>query len=327
MPGRDRVEGNAFRILRREATGSERQKGPSLSRESAVERLRQHCASLSDLASGIIAEHGFVTRNRLVCGDELKYYRSEIELALSQALALVQSNAALSFELREQVAVCLGNIACDHMWADERATAEELILEAVDLAQGTWAAISLQKKFLQIRYAIEGPWWEDSPLELSAKKRIYRRFGISAAIAAMLLVFLVADHSPSRTVAARPLQTSGPLTAKISDASPAPVELPIDFQLETLEVRIDIEKEHAAILEKQMAALHFEVESLKEHRATGAPVDSARLNAELYKYASLHRESRAVWAEINTDIHQHDQLVAQHRLLPKRPSGDGGNAH
>jgi hypothetical protein len=323
MPGSDRIEGNAFRILRREAAESQHQKGPSLSRESAVECLRHHCATLSTLASKIVASQGFVTQNRLVCSDELKHFRSEVEPALSQALA--QSNAALSFELREQVAVCLGNIACDHMWADERTTAEKLILEAVELAQGTWAAVSLQKKSLQIRYAIEGPWWEDSPPEISAEKRIYQRIGIGAAIAAMLLVFLVVDNSPSRTVAARPLQTSGPLSAKISVASPAPAELPIDFQLETLEVRIDIEKEHVASLEKQMAALHLEVESLKEHRALGAPIDSARLNVELYKYASLHRESRAVWAEINTDIHKHDQVVAQHRLLLKRLSGDGGN--
>jgi hypothetical protein len=192
------------------------------------------------------------------------------------------------------------------------------MLEALGLAQGTWAAVSLRKKSLQIRYATEGPWWADSSPELSAHKRFDRRVGIGAAIGAILLLFLVADHFLSRTAAANSPQTSRPFTPKVPETPPTSAELQFDFQLKTLEVRIDIEKEHAASLEKQMGALHQEAESLKEARARGARVDSKTLNVKLYEYANLHRESRGVWAVIN-------QLVAQRRLLLKQLSRDGEN--
>ena len=125
-------------------------------------------------------------------------------------MAGLPPTAALSFELREEVAICLGEIAAHHVWADERATAKKLMLEALRLAEGTWAAVSLKKKYLEIQDAVETPPLVEMSHAASPHREIDRRIVIGAGLVAILLAFAVVSRAVLPTIGAAPQRTSGP---------------------------------------------------------------------------------------------------------------------
>jgi hypothetical protein len=212
------------------------------------------------------------------------------------------------------VAVCLANIATHHIWADEFTVAEELIGESLRLAQGTWAARSIRKKYLEI---------EASAGKLSVRKQDYLRVGVGvgAGLLATLLVVAMVNGPGSPTIAAAP--------RSVSDSLPNPLEQQIDqttIQLKSLEPRIQVGRACAADLERQIRALHDEIESLKEDRAAGEPVDTEVLNTKLHSYGSLLRASRKMSSEVSADVQMHDQLVVQQRLLLSEREQNVANA-
>jgi hypothetical protein len=285
------------------------------STDSAIDLVRQRCATLASTFAGkIVAKQEYARQNRLVCGDELKYFREQIEPVLKQAGESLPPDAPLLSDLRETVAVCLANIATHHIWADEITVAEQLIAESLQFAQGTWAARSIRKKFLEI---------QASSGELSTRNQDYWRVGVGLVVSLLVIVLVVvmADRPGSPSIAAAP--------RPVSDSLPNPLEQQIDqttIQLKSLQPRIQLGRECAADLERQIKTLHEEIESLKEDRAAGEPVDPGVLNTKLYSYSSLLRASRKVSSEVSADVQLHDQLVAEQRLLLNERARNEENA-
>jgi hypothetical protein len=291
----------------------ERRNKSGRSADSTVELLRQRCATLySTFAGKIVAKRGFLVQNRLVCSDELRYFRTQIEPAFNQAMQLLQPDARLLFDLRDEVAVCLANIATHHIWANEFKTAEGLVTESLRLSQGTWATVSIQKKHLQIRKSCN---------KFPIRKRDYRRVGMSASLVAVLLVFQMANRGDSPSIAAAPRPAS--------NSFPRPIDPQLNqtaVRLKTLELQIQGGRDHAANLERQIRTLHDRIESLKEDRAAGVQIDSEALSAKLSSYNNLLRARGGVLSELNTDVHLHDQVVVERRLLLEELTQNAGNA-
>jgi hypothetical protein len=289
--------------------------------DTAVERLRAHCAALSTVAVKIVLREGFSTENRLTCAEELDYFRTHLEPALLQALSELPPNATLSFELREEVAIRLGEIAVHHVWADERATAKTLMLQALRWAQGTWAEVSLKKKYLEIQDAVETPPSAEMSHEASPQRQIDRRIFISAGLVAILLAFAVVNRAELPTISATPQRTAGPSISAVvatPNSGPVPSRLDdIEQELAKLESQINAEKNHAATLEQQTNALQKEIVSLKVGRARGETISSEKLNLKLYKYSALQREIREVREAIDTHARQRVQMIAQRELSRK----------
>ncbi len=283
--------------------------------DSAVELVRHHCATLASTFAGkIIAKQEHARQNRLVCGDELKYFREQIEPAFRQAGESLRPDTPIFSDLKETVAVCLANIATHHIWADEFTVAEQLIAESLQLAQGTWASRSIRKKYLEI---------EASSGKLPVRKQDYLRVGVGAGagLLATLLVVLIVNGPGSPTIAAAP--------RSVSDSVPNSLEEQIDqttIQLKSLEPRIQAGRACAVDLERQIKTLHDEIEALKEDRAAGEPVDTSVLNTKLYSYGSLLRASRKMSSEVSADVQMHDQLVVQQRLLLSEREQNVANA-
>jgi hypothetical protein len=208
-------------------------------------------------------------------------------------------------DLREQVAVCLANIATHHICAEELTVTERLMTESLQLAQGTWAAQTIQNKYLLIR---------ESSGKLPLRKRDYWRIagGLAASVslAAILLVTLMSNPVHSASIAAAPRPNT--------DSLPDPLKKELDqnaVQLKSLEPRIQTGREHAAVLEGQIRTLHNQIESIKEDRAAGSPVDYGDFNSKLHSYSTLLRTGRKVLSEVDADVRLHDELVDQRKLL------------
>jgi hypothetical protein len=283
--------------------------------DSAVEVVRQRCATLASTFAGkIVAKQEYAGQNRQVCDDELKYFREQIEPAFQQAEESLQPDTPFLSDLRETVAVCLANIATHHIWADELTVAEQLIAESLRLAQGTWAARSIRKKYLEIR-ASSG--------KFSIRKQDCLRVGVGlgAGLLATLLLVLVVNRPGPPSIAAAP--------RSVSDSLPNPLEQRIDqttIQLKSLEPRIQEGRECAADLERKIKTLHTEIESLKEDRVAGELVDTGALNTKVHSYGSLLRASRKVSSEVDADVQLHDRLVVKQRLLLNERERNGDNA-
>jgi hypothetical protein len=286
--------------------------------DTAVDRLRAHCATLSTFAAKVVAREGFRTENRLICAEELNHFRTHVEPALHEALSELPPTAALSFELREEVAICLGGIAAHHIWADERGTAKTLMLEALRWAEGAWAAISLKKKYLEIQDAVGTQPPAGMSPAASPHKEIDRRIVIGAGLVAILLAFAVVSRAVLPTIGATPQRTSGPPTsAAPRTPTPAPRVDDTEVVLSKLQSQIDTEKAHAATLKQQTSALQKEIASLKLDRAMGEKINSEALNLKLYRYSALLRESRETQEAIDAHTRQRDQLIAQRELSRK----------
>jgi hypothetical protein len=289
----------------------------SLSPDSALELVRQRCAILASTFAGkIVAKKECIEQNRLICSEELAYFRTQIEPALSQALQSLPPSTPLLSDLREQVAVCLANIATHHICAEELTVTERLMTESLQLAQGTWAAQTIQNKYLLIR---------ESSGKLPLRKRDYWRIaaGVAASVslAAILLVTLMSNPVHSASIAAAPR----PNTDSLSD----PLKKELDqnaVQLKSLEPRIQTGREHAAVLEGQIRTLHNQIESIKEDRAAGSPVDYGDFNSKLHSYSTLLRTGRKVLSEVDADVRLRDELVDQRKLLLDELTRDRENA-
>jgi hypothetical protein len=294
------------------------QRVSSLSPDSAVELVRQRCAILASTFAGkIVAKKECIEQNRLICSEELAYFRSQIEPALGQALQSLPQGAPLLSDLREQVAVCLANIATHHICAEELTVTERLMTESLQLAQGTWAAQTIQNKYLLIR---------ESSGKLPLRKRDYWRIGASvaagASVVAILLVTLMTNPVNSISVAAAAPRSN-------TDSLPDPLKKQIDqnaMQLKSLEPRIQTGKEQAAILEGQIRTLHNQIELMKEDRVAGSPVDYRDFNSKLHSYSNLLRTGRKALSEVDADVRLHDELVNQRKLLLDELSRDRENA-
>ncbi len=281
-----------------------------------MDRLRAHCPTLSTFAAKVVAREGFRAENRLICAEELGYFRNHIEPTLHEALSGLPPTAALSFELREEVAICLGEIAAHHVWADERATAKKLMLEALRLAEGTWAAVSLKKKYLEIQDAVETPPLVEMSHAASPHREIDRRIVIGAGLVAILLAFAVVSRAVLPTIGAAPQRTSGP-PASAALATPAPRLDDTEVVLTKLQSQIDTEKAHAATLKQQTSVLQKEIAVLKLDRAMGEKINSEALNLKLYRYSALLRESRQTQEVVDAQSRRRDQLIAQRELSRK----------
>ena len=286
--------------------------------DTAVDRLRAHCATLSTFAVKVVAREGFRTENRLICAEELNHFRTHVEPALHEALSELPSTAALSFELREEVAIYLGEIAAHHVWADERGTAKKLMLEALRWAEGTWAAISLKKKYLEIQDALGTQPPAGMSPAASPHREIDRRIVIGAGLVAILLAFAVVSRAVLPTIGATPQRTSGPPTsAAPRTPAPAPRVDDAEVVLSKLQSQIDTEKAHAATLKQQTSALQKEIAALKLDRAMGEKINSEALNLKLYRYSALLRESRETQEAVDAQSRRRDQLIAQRELSRK----------
>jgi hypothetical protein len=278
--------------------------------DTAVERLRMHCAALSMFAVRIVLREGFRAENRLICAQELDHFRTRVEPTLHQALSQLPPNAALSFELREEVAIRLGEIAAHHVWADEPATAKTLMREALRWAEGTWAAVSLKNKYTEIQNAVETTPRVEGSHGASPPRQIDRRIFISAGLVAILLAFVVMNRLELPTIGATPQRTPAPITKSVGD--PVPPDLDgTELELQKLEAQIDAEKQHAASLEQQANALQKEIVSLKVDRALGERISSEALNLKLYRYGALLKERHSVQEAVDTHTRQRDQLIAR----------------
>jgi hypothetical protein len=294
------------------------QRESSLSPNSAVELVRQRCALLASTFAGkIVAKKEYIEQNRRICSEELAYFRSQIEPALGQALQSLPPDAPLLSDLREQVAVCLANIATHHICAEELTVTERLMTESLQLAQGTWAAQTIQNKYLLIR---------ESSGKLPLRKRDYWRIGAGvaagASVVAILLVTLMANPVNSISVAAAAPRSN-------TDSLPSPLKKQIDqnaMQLKSLEPRIQTGKEHAAVLEGQIRTLHNQIESIKEDRVAGSPLDYGDFNSKLHSYSNLLQTGRKVLSEVDADVRLHDELVDQRKLLLDELTRDRENA-
>jgi hypothetical protein len=188
--------------------------------------------------------------------------------------------------------------------------------ESLQLAQGTWAAQTIQNKYLLIRETSGKP-----PL----RKRDFWRIGAGvaacASVVAILLVTLMANPVNSVSIAAAPRPNT--------DSLPNPLKKQIDqnaMQLKALEPRIQTGKEHAAVLEGQIRTLHNQIESIKEDRVAGSPVDYGDFNSKLHSYSNLLRTGRKVLSEVDADVRLHDELVDQRKLLLDELTRDRENA-
>jgi hypothetical protein len=137
--------------LKEAANLQRRRRSADLLTHSARELVHLRCREIAATFAGrIVAKQGFAPQNRLVCSDELTYFRTQIEPPLNQVVQLSQPEDRSLAELREEVARCLSNIALHHTWAEEFIIAERLMQESLRLASGTRAATELQETYLRI---------------------------------------------------------------------------------------------------------------------------------------------------------------------------------
>jgi hypothetical protein len=313
------IESESARLRAAAETGRRKKVQPSL--DTAVERLRAHCVTLSAFAAKVVPREGLRTENRLTCADELNHFRTQVEPALQEALSQLPPGAALSIELREQVAICLGEIAAHHVQADERVTAKTLMLEAMRLAEGTWAAGALKKKYMEIEDVVGTRPSAEIAHPAPPQRQIDRRILIGAGLVAIVLAFAVVSRAVLPTIGATPQRSSGsPNSAAVATPPSGPVPSQPDDtkpELKKLESKIDAEKDHAATLEQQANALEKEIVSLKVDRAMGKTIDSKTLNLKLYQYSSLLRESRSALEAVDAHTRQRDQMIAERKLSSK----------
>jgi hypothetical protein len=111
----------------------------------SVDRLRTLCRAVHDqLKAAVVREQDAGEQNKKPCEAALRRFRAEIQPALTRVLQLIPEDHELAQQSREEVAVCLSEIATDYTWADDFITSEQLREEALTLARDTLGAIRIE---------------------------------------------------------------------------------------------------------------------------------------------------------------------------------------
>jgi hypothetical protein len=106
-----------------------------LNRENFGKRIVRH----SDSAAA----------NSQICNDALRDFRASVETSFTNLGASLAEADTEKLEASEEVARCLSDIAIDFTWADRYLESEELFKEALSLAQGTLAAVQIERSLAE----------------------------------------------------------------------------------------------------------------------------------------------------------------------------------
>jgi len=103
----------------------------------------------------IIRKAESATENRPLCDDGLRHFRSEVEPSLTNLYTVLPKGDAEERRAREEVARCLSDIAIDFTWADRYIESEELFKDALSLAEGTLAAVQIERSLAENKGSAE----------------------------------------------------------------------------------------------------------------------------------------------------------------------------
>ena len=113
---------------------------------SVSERCRENRANFG---KRIVRKAAAATENRLLCDDSVRHYRTQIEPSLARLHGIIPRGNEDESQAREEVASCLGDIATDFTWADRYIESEELLKEALALAEGTIVAVQIERSLAE----------------------------------------------------------------------------------------------------------------------------------------------------------------------------------
>jgi hypothetical protein len=146
----------------------------------SVERLRTLCRAVHDqLRSAVVREQNAGEQNKKPCEAALKRFRTEIQPALTRVLQLIPEDHELAQQSREEVAVCLSEIATDYTWADDFIISEQLREEALKLARDTLGAIRIEDGLAQIRQAARHQRVYGTPITSAPSLTTFNGFGFT----------------------------------------------------------------------------------------------------------------------------------------------------
>ncbi len=97
----------------------------------------------------IVRKPEAVAENHPLCDDALRHFRTEIEPSLERLHGIVARGKEDESLAREDAARCLSDIAIDFTWADRYIESEELFKEALSLAEGTLAAVQIERSLAE----------------------------------------------------------------------------------------------------------------------------------------------------------------------------------